>query len=709
MTGPNTKRPESSAGDPSAAPTLLRRTATITNELPLAGQGGGAVPAPRRGPREIYNRWAWTYRASPEALWPLVSNTERFNRDAAVPFIQVLNQGEVVNARQHLKMHRLALGPLKLIPIEWVEEPFEWLYPHHFGVVRNYIGGPIAQMRVSCTLTAAAGGTELVYETWVRPRGLFGWAATHAQMAMSHYYFGRAFRHYDNAIIERAPVQLELKGEALAAGGRERLRQARARLAGQAVHADALDRLFTLIERGDPMTLARLRPYALADAWGIPRRAVLSLCLLATRAGVLDLSWQLLCPLCRGAKDQRDSLSDLPGRVHCEVCHIDFDLNFEQSVEMTFRPNPGIRPIDDVAYCVGGPQVTPHILLQQLLEPGEHAAYDIALDEGRYRVRSLSKRGGQYVQVRPGGAPELAVQAPAAEWQTFEAALSPSAHIVLQNMTDEEQLLVLEHLHWSDQAVVAADVTTLQMFRDLFSREALRPNTQIEVGSLTLVFTDLRGSSRLYRDIGDAPAFGVVMDHFDVLREVIAEQDGAIVKTIGDAVMAVFRRPVNAVRAVLIAQDRLAQATDRRQPLELKAGIHAGPSIAVNLNDRLDYFGTTVNLAARLADLCGPHEVVISAQVAADPEVRALAEQRDLSMSVTAFETLIRGFGDTVFTLYRVRHHALDQWETATLNPAAAHTSDEAPSADAKPPAAASAALSTAQMRAAGAQRGSRL
>src|ERR1051325_10297994 len=139
--------------------------------------------------------------------------------------------------------------------------------------------------------------------------------------------------------------------------------------------------------------------------------------------------------------------------------------------------------------------------------------------------------------------------------------------------SSSEQLFILERMAWSDQAATASEVTALQVFRDLFANEALRPGEQISVGTLTVLFTDLRGSTQLYREIGDAPAFGRVMNHFDVLREAIAEEDGALVKTIGDAVMAVFRHPAAALRAILKAQAKLASPPEGGQPLKLKVGI----------------------------------------------------------------------------------------------------------------------------------------
>ena len=103
----------------------------------------------------------------------------------------------------------------------------------------------------------------------------------------------------------------------------------------------------------------RIRPYSLADTWGEDRETVLRLCLHATRLGVLDLTWELMCPLCRGAKDPASSLSELRRGGHCSSCNIQFDANFDHSVEVTFRPSQQIRRIEEAAYCVGGGATRP--------------------------------------------------------------------------------------------------------------------------------------------------------------------------------------------------------------------------------------------------------------------------------------------------------------------------------------------------------------
>jgi len=256
------------------------------------------------------------------------------------------------------------------------------------------------------------------------------------------------------------------------------------------------------------------------------------------------------------------------------------------------------------------------------------------------------------VTVSHDGATSAQITLSANGWNTEPLHVAEKFSLDVRNETSAEQLLMLERMAWNDQATTAAEVTALQMFRDLFASEALRPGEQISVGTLTVLFTDLRDSTKLYREIGDATAFGRVMNHFDVLRKSIAEHDGAVVKTIGDAVMAVFRCASDAVEAMLETQRALAQPADGSMPLQLKAGLHTGPCIAVTLNDRLDYFGSTVNMAARLEGLSSGRDVIISGSVYEDTKVRELLAEKRLS--AVEFDMSLKGFDDERFELWRI-------------------------------------------------------
>jgi class 3 adenylate cyclase len=593
--------------------------------------------------RERTYRWQWELDAAPAALWPLVADTNRFNRDAGVPALEEAGIG--ANARRRLSFSKLGVA------VVWEEEPFEWVEPRRFSVVRRYDRGPLAEMHVAVELTPRAdGGTTLVYGVRARPRNVAGLAAIPLQIGvLSKRRFEATFRAYDRlAVAEALPPPREERPP-LVPGGERRLEATKAALVAERLDPALVERLATLVVRADALSASRLRPYVLAGTWDAERREVLELCLHATRAGLLELRWDLLCPLCRGAQQTATTLAELEATVHCDTCQIDFTADFARSVELAFRPCGAIREVQEVEFCVAGPQVTPHVAAQQLLAPNDSRAIEPALEPGRYRVRALALQGSAAVRVDPDGDADAELTV-TGSWPVEELRLAPSPTLRLQNATGAEQLVILERTAWRDDAVTAAEVTALQLFRDLFSDEALRPGEPISVGTLTVLFTDLRDSTRFYREVGDAPAFGAVMDHLDVLREAIATEDGAVVKTIGDAVMAVFRRPLPAVRAALAAQRTVAFPAKGR-PLALKVGIHAGPCIAVTQNGRLDYFGSTVNLAARLVPLSGGEDVVVSEAVLADPEVEeSVSEGR---LAAVPLEASLKGFEES-FRLWRL-------------------------------------------------------
>ncbi|HEY9567569.1 MAG TPA: adenylate/guanylate cyclase domain-containing protein, partial [Thalassobaculum sp.] len=181
-------------------------------------------------------------------------------------------------------------------------------------------------------------------------------------------------------------------------------------------------------------------------------------------------------------------------------------------------------------------------------------------------------------------------------------------------------------------ALTGHRVTTMQAFRDLFAGDVLRPGDEVAVAQIALLFTDLSGSTALYERIGDAAAYNLVREHFAFLTRSIRAHDGAVVKTIGDAVMAAFAEPADAVRAAVAVQAAVAGfnrqhgGRERGGGIAIRMGVHAGHCIAVTLNDRLDYFGSMVNLAARLQHLAGGGQVLLSATLADDPGVRQVLD-----------------------------------------------------------------------------------
>jgi class 3 adenylate cyclase len=284
--------------------------------------------------------------------------------------------------------------------------------------------------------------------------------------------------------------------------------------------------------------------------------------------------------------------------------------------------------------------------VQQILAPGEARAVAAELAPGPYRIRTL-EAGGE-IDLDHAGGTFPSIVATGAEIALGDLAAAGS--LSLRNAGAIERTIVVESREWAKDALTAHEVTTLQAFRDLFAAEALRPGDEVEINQVTLMFTDLKGSTALYSRMGDARAYNVVREHYAFLGRTIREHDGAIVKTIGDAVMAAFAEPAAAVRAALALQRDLARfnieagAASGAGPIVIKLGLHAGPCIAVTLNDRLDYFGSTVNLAARLQQQSEGGDVVLSRAVIDDPTVRPL-----LAGLAPASETApVKGFAEPI-------------------------------------------------------------
>jgi class 3 adenylate cyclase len=595
--------------------------------------------------KEFYFSWFWDIESSPEAIWPFAADTNRFNRDTGQPEVEMLSN---VMGTKQLRMK------LPIIKVEWEEEPFEWTYPYSFGIVRRYSKGPISEMRVQANFNPRPeGGTRVHYQTWMVTSNILAQLGIpFAIGVVAKSWFEKAFRYYDG-ITDKGSLLEPKHQRGLTSRGRARFRSQSEAVIAQGTDRSLVERFEQFLDQADELSIQRIRPYSLADSWECNRRTVLEMFLRATRAGILDMSWDLLCPSCRGTTEGHTNLGDVHGHSHCPTCRIDFTVNFDHNIEVVFRPNPSVRTVEfNAAFCVGSPQLQPHVVMSQTVTPLRSLPVPIQLETGRYTLRASSAPGSTSLYADADGGTKTDLRVSQYGWPPDEHHVSLLPTLNLINATEADQTFQLERTAWSDQAATAADVTALQVFRDLFATEVVRPGEEISIGSVTLMFTDLRDSTRLYRKIGDASAFGRVREHFQILEESIAKEGGAIVKTMGDAVMATFRHPIDALRSVWNAQTEIAK---RGEPmLWLKVGLHKGPCIVVNLNDRLDYFGSTVNITARLPGFSQGGELIFSEEFHNDPEIQDFIAQNVPSYALEQFTGELKGFDDP-FKMWRAR------------------------------------------------------
>jgi class 3 adenylate cyclase len=177
----------------------------------------------------------------------------------------------------------------------------------------------------------------------------------------------------------------------------------------------------------------------------------------------------------------------------------------------------------------------------------------------------------------------------------------------------------------------------VQTFRDLFGKESLAPGLKIELGRQNILFTDIVGSTKLYLSRGDGEAFNSVRRHFQKTYEIVRAFNGAVVKTIGDSAMVAFADALQCLKAAIELQKSFNGNAETGNVL-LRISINSGPCLAVNLNSGVDYFGNTVNFAAKLQELAGAREIAYSREFEQDQRIGAYLSQLGLNPEIRTFK-----------------------------------------------------------------------
>jgi class 3 adenylate cyclase len=548
-------------------------------------------------------------RVSPEALWPLVSDTERLNREIGLPPVTYqhspLPRGGVQTKAATSKF-ALRLG--------WVEYPFEWSSPFFYNVERRFDSGPIRRFLGGVEMAAEGDDSRIRIWSELEPKNFLAAPFVKRAARKSMEETAQVFRHFESYLLKREPWAYGRRlntsvNEGLLAYGQDKL-------AEQGFSGPAVEKFIRHLKSAPEEEVRLIKPYALADFWGEDRRLVLEIFLEATRAGLVELRWTVLCPSCLGAKHDTNGLHSVRREASCESCSLSYVNEFDKTVEARFDVHPAIRAPGRQKYCMGGPGNTPHLSAQFRVAPRANRTAHVRLAPGKFRIRAL--RGG-YAEISvdrshpPRKELKLRIEPEAVLCDAAE--LAPGdVTLAIQSLLSDEALLQVQFDDWDSRSVSAAEITTIQRFRDLFADEAIEPGQEMSIGRLAFLFSDLEGSTALYEQVGDVPAFSLIRNHFKFMKERIQKNRGAIVKTMGDSVMAVFADPRDALRAALDVQ-RDARADQERTGAEtkfkVKIGLHAGPCVVVGTNGIVDYFGSTVNLAQRTQAAAQSGDVMI--------------------------------------------------------------------------------------------------
>ena len=576
------------------------------------------------------------FESPPDRVWPLLADTQRFNEAAGLPKHQV----EEI-PQEDGSVRYFAHFPFGHFVIHGEEVPASWVHERWFEHGREFRNGPFRRLCARLELTADGSGCRCDYTLTVEPANVFG------RLILASGFFervrgnftrladmAREFTRGERCTAYDTP-EPKLPAESLARA-KELTEQVEASRFGHGLG----QRLLALVTTGPESDVASIRPIQLAGQWQVDERKAIEVCLQAARVGLLAMRWNLLCPRCQVGKASVTAMDELPSGAHCPSCNIDYDREFSRNVELVFQPSRSIRAIESGEYCLFGPMSTPHIRVQIALEPGEQRRVEARLLPGRYRVRTLEPGGEIPLEWNGGGFPKIAVDRSA-------VTLGPQAEpgwLDLSNEGDRRRTVIVEEHVGRRDALTANRAVSLQAFRDLFTEQVLRPGDNVKIDSVTLMFTDLKGSTALYERIGDPEAYALVREHYAIIGRAVRAHNGCVVKTVGDAVMGAFDRPADAFRCGVRLQNDFAifNTDSTRENVVIKLGFHVGRCIAVTLNNRLDYYGTSANQAARLQDQSLGGDIVLSREFARDPTVAVLLAE----FEPVHGEARLKGFDD---------------------------------------------------------------
>ncbi len=448
-----------------------------------------------------------------------------------------------------------------------------------------------------------------------------------------------------------------------------------------------VSRLETLIRTGAEEALFRINPVQFAAEKSIAESEAIDLFLHAAAAGLFDMDWLLVCPTCSDVVESFRNLGTLHNHFHCSLCQTDYEAALDDCIAVTFTVSSAVRGIrfhhpDSLSawdytfvykWTPGGvlPDGVPWNEVTKSLAkavsripPAATVELEIDAVEGGLLGQDMESDAQFLFAVTgaPAAAPRRMPVVLKAGKSVPNAASFPPGKVVFEihNATERPAVFAIFQLPTDTLQRPTLRFTPFlsgkrllmtQTFRDLFRSEVIRATEGIAVRDVTLLFTDLKGSTALYERIGDLNAYIKVQRHFEQLVDVTARHDGAVIKTIGDAVMAAFLTPADAVQAALEMLKAVEPLnSDRTQrDFVLKIGVHKGASIAVTLNERLDYFGQTVNIAARVQNLAGADEVCMTEGVYAAEGMAEILNSRRVEKS----EAELKGVRGPV-SVYRV-------------------------------------------------------
>ncbi|MEP0007444.1 MAG: adenylate/guanylate cyclase domain-containing protein [Balneola sp.] len=594
--------------------------------------------------------WNFSLKATPTQLWPFISDTNKFLKKAGQ--FSVRKESFLTDTKKGF----LELTSTKMnTGYAWVEQPYSWEKPFRFGTSRQYKASLIKNLNFTVNLIPDESGTKLIIDLKFTTSRKFirYFLVQYIERIVKRKVYNFVQECDQSAFTKALPYEYNPKAR-LNRRAKNKISEIEQELQEKTRRQRIINHLISYLLRAEDEDLKTIHPYTLAEYWGEKKYSVLNVFLNAAKLGLLDFRWDVFCPNCKSTRQSFRRMRDIHSDLHCDECDSSYSIDFNENLHLVFNPNPLVRKISNSTYCYGGPQNTPQRVTQHYLKPGQQKYLNINLEEGTYLFKTSANEGFLKLHLRKDIDDAATIYITNDDLGGQEATISVTPNLTIVNDSENDLICYIEKENWREEAIYATEVTSSHDFRTLFAQETLKDGEKVTASNLTILFTDLMNSTDLYLQEGDEFAIGQLMSHFKIIQQIVAEERGGVVKTIGDSVMAVFKEPVSALKAVERIQQIFSSSTAMGDSFKLKAGIHLGNCTAVNLNDRIDYFGTTVNIASRLVDVAEEKEIVVSEPFYNFGDTDLYLANNRKSLFIKSSEKELKGFEKETFKVKQI-------------------------------------------------------
>ncbi len=538
-----------------------------------------ALP-PLPSKRVIESLFQFDLPVSVSEIWPYMIDTSRMNSEMGLP----PREEKEVDGENHVST--VTLGKKEA----WIEKPWVWVHEKEIQQQRIFQRGWMSEHRGIFRLEERGTNASRVqvYFRWTFP----------------NIFFYALFKIVPKSLEKVFDKFLQNKTKFILQNRVEKTRTGIHQIPDQKPY----DMLRNYFLTGDQLDLDRIHAKELSEKFGLPLNDVLQVCVQMVKDGDLTLSWDVICPHCRSARAESKSIAGLTEENSCGPCGTLFGIDQEESIEVVFHISPKLRTIQTFVYCAAEPAKKKHIKLHQAFAPGVSKTYQMRLPAGTYRLRKKESNESIYIDLVAGHSRhEFAWDGS----QTERLSCNNEFSFTLTNKGKERDYFTLEEAWWFKDRLLSGEALSHPLIREIFSEDHLQVGLKLNVGNQVILFTDIVGSTPLYKSLGDALSLKAVQSHYKEVSELITKHDGVVVKYIGDAVMAAFLDLEKAMKCTVEIHQKFS--ADRKDtPIRLRASFHEGKVLCANMNVGLDYFGNTVNQAAKIQKYANAHEIAVT-------------------------------------------------------------------------------------------------